>query len=272
VTAATIMRNELDLQLEGTRARGNLALVMYLTAGYPDAEATRRWGALLAASGATIIELGVPFSDPLGDGPTIQKSSQIALDGGMTMRGSLDLARAIHDAYATPVVIMSYCNPIFRMGVDAFATAAASAGVSGVIVPDLPIEEAVELADALMRAGVHLIYLLSPASTDERIRQTARVATGFVYCMALTGVTGARTNLAKDLPAFLRRVRELTDVPLVVGFGVSRPDHIRQLVPIADGAVVASALVDLVEHTPMEGRDAAIAAFVKELHASCSGS
>jgi tryptophan synthase alpha chain len=168
--------------------------------------------------------------------------------------------------------MMSYCNPLFRMGVQEFAAAAALAGVSGVIVPDLPIEESRELASSLASAGIHLIYLLSPASTDERIRLTATTASGFIYCMALTGVTGARATLSEGLPGFLLRVRALTDVPLIVGFGVSRPEHIRQLAGHADGAVVASALVDLIERTPIDERDAAIATFVRELHASCSGS
>jgi tryptophan synthase alpha chain len=272
MSVGTRLRNGLDDRLMETRSQGALALVMYLTAGYPDADSTLRWGPLLVRGGASIIELGVPFSDPLGDGPTIQRSSQRALDGGMTLRGSLELASTIHKVTGTPIVMMSYCNPLFRMGIAAFAAAAALAGVTGVIVPDLPIEESESLADALKDAGVHLIYLLAPTSTEERIRRTARGASGFIYCMALTGVTGARGDLATDLPAFLGRVRALTDVPLVVGFGVSRPEHVRRLAPIADGAVVASALVDLVERTPPENRETAIIAFVKELHASCSGS
>jgi tryptophan synthase alpha chain len=272
MSAATSLRNALDDRLQATRSAGDMALVMYLTAGFPDADSTLRWGPLLAKNGASIIELGIPFSDPLGDGPTIQRSSQVALSAGMTLRGSLDLAAAIHSTVDTPVVLMSYCNPLFRMGVQEFATAAAFAGVTGVIVPDLPIEESSELAGALAAAGIHLIYLLSPASTEERIRRTAAAASGFIYSMALTGVTGARATLSEGLPDFLGRVRALTDVPLVVGFGVSKPEHIRRLAAHADGAVVASALVDLVERMPADARDAAIAAFVRELHASCSGS
>lgn len=272
MSAAVTLRNGLDERLQATRANGDMALVMYLTAGFPDADSTLRWGPLLAQNGASIIELGIPFSDPLGDGPTIQRSSQAALDAGMTLRGSLDLATAIHSDVDAPVVLMSYCNPLFRMGVKEFATAAALAGVTGVIVPDLPIEESSELATALAAAGIHLIFLLSPASTEERIRRTAEIASGFIYCMALTGVTGARANLSEGLPDFLARVRACTDVPLIVGFGVSKPEHIKRLSAHADGAVVASALVDLVERTPVDARDAAISAFVRELHASCSGS
>jgi tryptophan synthase alpha chain len=190
----------------------------------------------------------------------------------MTMKRSLNLAANMRSTSETPIVLMSYCNPIFRMGVEEFATATANAGVTGVIVPDLPIEEAHDLRNALTFAGVHLIYLLSPASTIERIAATAATASGFIYCMALTGVTGARARLAEDLPAFLARVRTVTTVPLIVGFGISKPAHLKELRGVADGAVVASALVDLIERLPPEGRDAAIATFVKELKASCSGS
>ncbi len=266
------LENDLDRGLRACRSANSLALVMYLTAGYPDAESTARWGSLLAANGASIVELGVPFSDPLGDGPTIQRSSQRALEGGMTLRRSMELAATIHASAKLPVVMMSYCNPLMRMGVHAFAEAAAVSGVSGVIVPDLPVEESGDLHVALAEAGAHLIYLLSPESTPERIESTASVAGGFIYCMALTGVTGARSSLASGLPDFLNRVRALTAVPLVVGFGISRPEHLARLRGSADGAVVASALVDLIDNTPENERDAAIAAYVRELHASCSAS
>lgn len=268
---ATVLKHEnsLDRSLRAQRDSSRLALVMYLTAGFPEAASTRRWGPLLVESGATIVELGVPFSDPLGDGPTIQRSSQLALAGGMSLRGSLEIAGSIRDQVSAPVVMMSYYNPIMRMGAVSFSEAAASSGISGVIVPDLPIEEAGELHDALAAASVHLIYLLSPESTVDRIEATARLAGGFIYCMALTGVTGARKSLAGTLPDFLARVRSLTAVPLVVGFGISRPDHIAQLRGLADGAVVASALVDLIENTPVHERDAAITTYVRELHASC---
>ncbi len=272
MSAPVAVRNALDARLARERAVGRLALVMYLTAGFPDAASTRRWGPLLSESGAAIIELGIPFSDPLGDGPTVQAASERALAGGMTLRGSLELAGEIGRRAAAPVVLMSYCNPIFRMGIDSFASSASEAGVSGVIVPDLPLEEAEELASALLGAGIHLIYLLSPASTAERIAQTARAASGFIYCMAVTGVTGARSNLDAGLTGFLARVRALTAVPLIVGFGISRPEHLAALRGQADGAVVASALVNLIDATPPEAREAAIAHFVRELHASCSGS
>jgi tryptophan synthase alpha chain len=268
----TRLTNQLDAALAVARERHALSLLMYLTAGYPDFDTTRRWAGVMAEAGANIIELGVPFSDPIGDGPTIQRASQHALAAGMTLRGSLELAASIGQSVSVPLVLMSYCNPILRMGTQAFAERASAAGVTGVIVPDLPIEEAADLKAHLTAANVHLIYLLSPASTPQRIVRTAAEATGFIYCMALTGVTGARANLAGELPAFLQRVRELTDVPLVVGFGVSRPEHIRRLASMADGAVVASALIDRIDRTAPEARDTAIADFVRELSAACSGS
>lgn len=266
------VRNRLDEVLAQNRDRRRLSLIMYLTAGFPDASDTLRWGPLLAENGAAIIELGVPFSDPLGDGPTIQRSSQAALEAGMTLRGSLELASAIGARTDAPIVLMSYCNPILRMGAAEFARRAAGTGVTGVIVPDLPIEEAGELSDALVGHGVHPIYLLSPASTDERIARTVAMARGFIYCMAVTGITGARASLHESLPGFLEKVRAMTDVPLVVGFGVSRPDHLQALRGQAAGAVVASALVNVIEETTPERRDAAIATFVKGLSAACSDS
>ncbi|HVC82480.1 MAG TPA: tryptophan synthase subunit alpha [Chloroflexota bacterium] len=270
MTTITAVQNGLDRQFAALRTNRELALVMYQTAGYPDPATNLAWAPLLADSGATILELGVPFSDPLGDGPTVQRSSQQALDAGMTVGGAFDLAAKIAAATTIPLVIMTYCNPVFRMGLARFAERAAAAGIAGVIVPDLPIEEADELAAALARVGVHLIYMLSPTSTEERITRTAAAASGFIYCMALTGVTGARASLSGALPDFLRRVRALTEVPLVVGFGISRPEHLRALAGLADGAVVASALIDLIDRTEPEGRAAAISEYVRELRASCS--
>ena len=270
--AMTQIENDLDRCLHARRQAHSLALVTYLTAGFPDAASTLRWGPLLTSAGADVLELGVPFSDPMGDGPTIQRSSQRALEGGMTLHGSLALAAAVLEEAMAPVVLMSYYNPLLHMGMEAFALAAGEAGVSGVIVPDLPTEEAGELRDALRDRNVHLISLLAPTSTEERIVATVRSASGFIYCMALTGVTGARAALAEDLPAFLARVRALTALPLIVGFGISRPEHLAHLLGMADGAVVASALVNVIEDTPEPERDLALSKVVKELHASCYGS
>lgn len=262
--------NALDRQFTALKASREMALVIYQTAGYPDSASTVAWAPNLAESGAAILELGIPFSDPLGDGPTIQRSSQHALEAGMTVSGALASAHKITAMVASPLVLMTYCNPIFRMGAEQFAARAAGAGVAGVIVPDLPIEESEDLAHRLAEVGVHLIYMLSPASTEERITRTAAAASGFIYCMALTGVTGARDALSADLPPFLRRVRALTAVPLVVGFGISRPEHIRALAGLADGVVVASALIDLIDRTEPAGRTDAIRQYVRELRASCS--
>src|SRR5579864_3232008 len=176
MTTGGAVRNGLDRQFAALRASRELALVMYQTAGYPDAASTLAWAPLLAESGAAILELGVPFSDPLGDGPTIQRSSQQALDAGMTVGGALELAAGMSAKAAIPLVLMTYCNPIFRMGTARFAERAAGAGIRGVIVPDLPIEESDELAGELTRAGIHLIYMLSPTSTEERITRTAAAA------------------------------------------------------------------------------------------------
>jgi tryptophan synthase alpha chain len=272
MSAPPTLANALDARLAADRQAGALSLVVYLPAGYPDAAATQRWGPLVATRGASVLELGIPFSDPFGDGPTVQRASFRALQGGMTLPGALAVAAAIHQQTDIPLVPMSYYNPILHLGLDVFAARAAAVGISGVIVPDLPLEEAPPLAAALAAVGIHLIFLLSPASTEERIRRTAAVASGCLYCMAVTGVTGARATLAADLAPFLARVRAHTSVPLVVGFGISTPAHLAALRGQADGAVVASALLDLIEATPPGGREAAIATFVEGLHQACSGS
>jgi tryptophan synthase alpha chain len=261
--------NALDRRLAAAR-NGDLALVTYLTAGFPDAESTCRWAALAADAGAAIIELGVPFSDPIGDGPSVQRASQHALAGGMSLAESLTLAAEIGRCTPAPLVLLSYYNPILSLGLGPFAQRVASAGVSGVIVPDLPLEEAEPLAAALGDASVHLIAMVAPTSPPERIARTARRATGFLYCMARTGVTGARAYLDAELPAFLARVRAETEVPLVVGFGLSTPAQLRAVGRSADGAIVASALIDLIEQTPAPERDAALGSFIATLRQACA--
>lgn len=268
MSAPTRISNALDTRLS-PHTTGDLALVTYLMAGFPDRESTRRWAAAAADAGAAIIELGVPFSDPIGDGPTIQRASQHALAGGMSLQDSLTLAAEIGQSSATPVVLSSYYNPLLSLGLPAFAYRAAAIGLSGVIVLDLPLEEADPLALALSRVNIHLIFVLSPTSPQERIVQTAARATGFIYCMGQTGVTGARALLDPDLPAFVARVRAVSEVPLVVGFGLSRPEHVGALAPYADGVIVGSALIDLIEQTPPPERDEAVRRFVGALRQAC---
>ena len=270
--ATRTVHNAVDRTFERLRAAGRLAFIPYLTAGYPDAESALVLGKTLAAHGADLLEVGVPFSDPIGDGPTIQRSSSVALARGMTVRGALQLAGALAASTGKPLVLMGYFNPILRYGLDRFCADAAAAGVGGLIVPDLPVEESDELQGCCHAHGLHLIYLLASTSTEARIAGVAARASGFIYCMAVAGVTGARADLARDLGAFLARVREHTALPLVVGFGISRPEHLERLHGSADGAVVASALIDLIDATPPAERESAVAAYVERMSAACSAS
>ena len=267
---ATLATNAIDTTFERLRGEGRLAFIPYLTAGYPDRDGALELGRTFAARGADLIELGLPFSDPLGDGPTIQRSSSVALEKGMTVRGALALARELATGTDAPLVLMGYYNPIARYGPQAFCRDARDAGVSGLIVPDLPVEESDELRAACRANDMRLIYLLAPTSTAARIDAVARRASGFIYCMAVTGVTGARADLSADLAPFLARVRAATSVPLVVGFGISRPEHVARLRGLADGAVVASALIDLVDRTPIEERAAVVGAYVERMRQACS--
>ena len=251
------------------RGTGRVALVPYVMAGYPTLPTSEELALALAEAGADVLELGVPFSDPLADGATIQHAGQVALDRGTTLGACLDIAGRLSAKMRTPLVLMGYYNPIFSLGVDRFCTYAAAAGVAGLIVPDLPAEEAGPLAEAAAAHGIELIYLVTPTSPEARIARVARAAdktgNGFVYCVSLSGVTGARSSLPDDLPAFLGRVRHHTKLPLAVGFGVSRAEHVARIGEVADGAVVASALLNAVDAAPEQGRVAAGVAFFQEL-------
>lgn len=228
---------------ERVRAAGDLRLIPYLMAGYPDRDGSIAQGLAYARAGAAAIEVGIPFSDPLADGPAVQRAGQTALDCGMTVRGALRVAAAVADGGA-PVVLMTYVNPILAYDERRFAADAAAAGVAGVIIPDLPVEEAEPLAGWLRAAGLDVVFLVAPTSPDSRIASIVERSSGFVYCVTLKGVTGARTELAPGLEQLLGRVRRATDLPVAAGFGISRPDHIRALRGHADAAVVASALLE----------------------------
>lgn len=229
------------------RAAGRAALMPYFTLGYPDAETSLEVLAAVAAAGADLIELGVPFSDPLADGPTIQHSTQAALEGGMTVRGCLDLVgRLRRGGVSQPLLLMGYTNPLLAYGVELYARDAAAAGADGLIVPDLPLEEAGDIDAACRANGLALVYLLSPASPPERIRKVAAQTSGFLYLTSLTGVTGARRDLPPGLPEFIARAREAAHTPVAVGFGISTPEHARLVGQLADGVIVGSALVDAV--------------------------
>ena len=227
-----------------TGARGGL--VAYLTAGDPDLETSRALVVAVAQAGADVLEIGVPFSDPLADGPVIQRAIERALAAGTTLRLSLDLVRHVRSAVDTPIVLFTYANPVLRMGADAFARAAADAGADGVLILDYPVEEAEPLRAPLVEAGLDPIFLVSPTTTDARIRRSAELGRGFLYVISRLGVTGMRDRLGTDVPALLERVRAASSLPIAVGFGISTPAHVAEACRAADAAVVGSALVDTI--------------------------
>ncbi len=229
---------------ERTRAQGRAALMPYFTLGFPDPQASLDILEAVACSGADILELGVPFSDPLADGPTIQHSTQIALERGITVRRCLEMVAELRSrGVAQPLFLMSYTNPILAYGVRRFAADARAAGADGCILPDQPPEEAGEIEATCREVGLALVYLLAPTSTTQRIAYVSARTTGFLYLVSLTGVTGAREGLSQDLGAFVERVRKHAITPLAVGFGISTPEQARAVGRMADGVIVGSALI-----------------------------
>ena len=224
-----------------------MGLVAYITVGDPSLEASERIVLAAAEAGADVIELGVPFSDPVADGPTIQRASERALRSGTTLAGVIELVSRLRPQTDVPLMLFSYFNPILQMGVDRFADAAAKAGTDGVLVTDLTPEEAGEYRAAIQARELDTIFLAAPTSTDERLAKIAECSSGFLYLISRTGVTGTRESLPEDLPSLARRARRFTKLPLAVGFGISQPAHVTVLGGIADAAVVGSALVAQIE-------------------------
>lgn len=229
------------------RDAGELGIVAYITAGDPTLRATCDYVLALAEAGADVVELGVPFSDPLADGPTIQRASERALKSGTTLAGVIALVRRIRQSSEVPLVLFSYFNPILQMGLEKFAAAAAEAGADGVLVTDLTPEESADYRRILQAHHLDTIFLAAPTSTDERLVKIAACSSGFLYLISRTGVTGAKDALPDDLPALLRRARRFTQLPIAVGFGISLPAHVSVLGGLADAAVVGSALVSEIE-------------------------
>ncbi len=249
------------------RAKGEKALVLFVTAGDPPLEELPSVLEALQEGGADVIEVGVPFSDPFGEGPTIQASSQRALDAGATPRRVLEALRKAD--LRVPTVTMGYYNPVLRHGLERFAQESAEAGVSGTIVSDLVPDEADAWCVASEVAGIDTIFLVAPTSTDARIHDVAARSTGFVYVVSRTGVTGSESAVPQDVSGLVKRVRDLTERPVCVGFGISTPDHVRMVCEVADGAVIGSALVSLIhkEWRGGAGRDA-IVDYVRSLKAA----
>ncbi len=243
---------------------GHKALIAYVTVGYPTVESTLKIVPILAESGCDIVELGIPFSDPLADGATIQEASFSALQAGVTPNTCLDVAARVREKTGVPLVFMTYYNPVLHYGLEPFCAACSRAGVDGLIVPDLPPDESTDLDNAALKNGLDLIFLLTPTSTAERIRLVVEKSRGFVYVVSLLGVTGARDSLPSSLGDFLLRIRRETIKPLCVGFGISTPEQAQQVGQIADGVIVGSRLVQLIrdDNQPYER----VRSFVRELH------
>ena len=228
------------------RGNGHPGLVTYVTAGDPDLARTEQILKALDRGGADVLEVGVPFSDPLADGPVIQRATERALAAGTTLPKVLDLVRRIRGDLRAPVVVFSYANPVLRMGTEQFADRAAQAGVDGVLLLDLPIEEADEFRGMMAGRGVDTIFLLSPTTSEERIRKAAALGSGFLYAISRLGVTGARAEVATGAREVVARIRAATDLPVALGFGISKPEHVREVGRWADAAVVGSALVNVI--------------------------
>ena len=242
-----VNNNRIDKMFIELAQKREKALITYIMAGDPNLQVTESLVKALASGGSDLIELGVPFSDPLADGPSIQRASQRSLADGTTLSSILELVAKLRTDTQIPIVLMSYYNPILKFGIEQFVEKAAASEIDGVIVPDLPLEESGRLADLLGSRGKYLIPLLAPTSTGQKIGQVAQRKTGFVYCVSLTGVTGAREELPLGVYDFLQRVRKNNHQPIAVGFGISKPEQARKISEFCDGVIVGSAIVNLVE-------------------------
>jgi tryptophan synthase alpha chain len=270
MSGETFNSTRISKRFADLRASGELGIVAYITAGDPSLEATLRFVLALAEAGADVIELGVPFSDPLADGPTIQRASERALKSGTTLSGVIDLVRRIRQssppAYEVPLILFSYYNPILQMGLEKFASAAAAAGADGVLATDLTPEESNDYRRILAAHHLDTIFLGAPTSTDDRLAKIAACSSGFLYLISRTGVTGAKDALPDDLPSLLRRARAVTHLPIAVGFGISLPGHVSVLGGLADAAVIGSALVSEIEKaSSIDAAASALAARIRPL-------
>lgn len=240
------------------------ALVAYVTCGDPDLATTREIVLAAIDAGAEVIELGVPFSDPLADGPVIQRAIQRALQGGTWLSDVLKLARDVRERSQAGLIIFSYLNPVMRMGLARFSGAAKDAGVDGALITDLPVEESNEYLREMRKAKLATVFLAAPTSTDERLQRIAQVSSGFVYAVSRTGVTGAKEQLPQDARELVRRLRKYTKLPIGVGFGISTPEQFAAVGEFADAAVVGSAIVEIIERNPGKESES-VAKFIKSL-------
>lgn len=255
MAATTTATNRIDRLFLRCREEERAALILYLTAGYPDRETSREILPVLAEAGCDLLELGVPFSDPIADGPTIQRASTIALRNGMTLTGAIELMREMRAGYPELAIIpFGAMNPFLAMGPEACIEAFRDAGADGVLVADLPMEEADEFRDALREAGMHLITLVAPTTPDARMKSIAGKSSGFLYCISMKGTTGSLGGLSSEAASYLQRVRAQTELPLGLGFGISTPEHVRAAVAAgADGVIVGTGLIRRIDEAIENG-------------------
>lgn len=239
------MENRIDLKLLEVKSENRPALVPYLTVGYPSIKLSAEIALKTLVSGADMLELGIPFSDPIADGPTIQKTGFKALENGVSLSVCMDvLTKVREENNDSPIIFMGYFNPFLQYGLERFMGDASDRGLDGLIIPDLPMEESVVISEQCRKNGIHHIPLLAPTSTKERIKSSCEQAGGFIYCVSLTGVTGARDGLSKGVENLVERIRIHTNLPVLVGFGVSQKKDVEMISKFADGAVVGSAFLD----------------------------
>ncbi|SJZ94201.1 tryptophan synthase, alpha chain [Trichlorobacter thiogenes] len=259
------MKSRIQTRFNQLHKQGGKALVTFITAGDPDLATTAALLPRMAEAGADIIELGIPFSDPMADGPTIQRASERALASGVTLEAVLAMVSSIRDQVSAPIVLMGYSNPIYSYGWQRFAQDAVKAGVDGLLLVDLPPEEAGELLPASKAAGLEVIFLLTPTSDETRIKQVSRHGSGFLYYVTVTGVTGARQSVSNSLADELENVRNSIKLPVVAGFGISTPEQAAQVAAAADGVVVGSAIVKLFEQYQGEQLQSEVTGMIRSL-------
>ncbi len=260
--------NRIDTTFVSAATESRLVLAPYVTVGYPTRDTAIELALAYVAAGADMLEIGMPFSDPIADGPTVQAASQIALDGGVRLTDALTLIERVRQHTKVPLALMGYANPFMQFGFSTLAREAATAGADGLIIPDVLPEHAADIEAAGEEHGLHLIRFAAPTTPTDRLAAIGAGARGFIYCVSVTGVTGSRAELSATLPAYLARVGRATNIPRVVGFGISTPEHLRSLRGRAEGAIVASALIDIVQASPPGQGVEAAAAHVRNLAAA----
>lgn len=252
--------NRIEKTFRDLKKKGKKAFIPYIMAGDPDLEKTMEVILTFENVGADVVELGIPFSDPLADGPTIQRAAERALKKGVTLKQVIGFVRELRQFTQIPIVLMTYYNPVFRYGEERFVKDAVYSGVDGVIIPDLPPDEAEGLIRLSRKAALSTIFLVAPTSTEDRIKKVARASTGFIYYVSITGITGARLVISEELADSIKNIRAITDKSLCIGFGVSNPEEASRISAIADGVIVGSAIVKILNESPERLEE-----FVKEL-------